>query len=93
MYEILQLNEMLVPELKEIADKLQIKDAKKLNKQDLIYRILDAQAVQDLPDENPPAGQADKADKKEDNTDRKRVIRNRKKKDAEPKTPFLSKGD
>lgn len=86
MYEILQLNEMLVPELKEIADKLQIKDAKKLNKQDLIYRILDAQAVQDLPDEKPPAGQADKADKKEDNTDRKRVIRNRKKKDAEPKT-------
>ncbi len=86
MYEILQLNEMLVPELKEIADKLQIKDAKKLNKQDLIYRILDAQAVQDLPEEKTPAGQADKGDKKEDNTDRKRVIRNRKKKEAEPKT-------
>ena len=43
MYDILQLNEMLVPELKEIAEKLQVKEhSKKLNKQDLIYKILDA---------------------------------------------------
>lgn len=86
MYEILQLNEMLVPELKEIADKLQIKDAKKLNKQDLIYRILDAQAVQDLPAKDEPVKKADKAEKKEETPDRKRPLRNRKKKEDEPKS-------
>ena len=86
MYEILQLNEMLVPELKEIADKLQIKDAKKLNKQDLIYRILDAQAVQYLPAKDEPVKKADKAEKKEETPDRKRPLRNRKKKEDEPKS-------
>lgn len=45
MYDILQLNDMLVPELKEIAEKLKVKDAKKLAKQDLILGILDAQAA------------------------------------------------
>ncbi len=45
MYDILQLNEMLVPELKEIAEKLNIKDYRKLDKQDLVYKILDEQAV------------------------------------------------
>lgn len=45
MYDILQLNEMLVPDLKEIAEKLNIKDYRKLDKQDLIYKILDEQAV------------------------------------------------
>jgi transcription termination factor Rho len=45
MYDILQLNDMLVPELRDIADRLKIADHKKLEKQDLIYRILDAQAV------------------------------------------------
>ena len=45
MYDILQLNEMLVPELKEIAEQLELKGYKKLSKQDLIYKILDHQAV------------------------------------------------
>ena len=45
MYDILQLNEMLVPELREIAEKLEIKSYKKLTKQDLIYKILDYQAI------------------------------------------------
>lgn len=45
MYDILQLNEMLVPELQEVADQLGIKGYKKLGKQDLIYKILDEQAV------------------------------------------------
>jgi transcription termination factor Rho len=45
MYDILQLNDMLVPELREIAEGLMVKDAKKLSKQDLVYKILDAQAV------------------------------------------------
>lgn len=45
MYDILQLNDMLVPELVDIAEQLKISDAKKLSKQDLIYKILDKQAV------------------------------------------------
>jgi transcription termination factor Rho len=45
MYDILQLNDMLVPELLDIAEQLKIPNAKKLNKQDLVYRILDSQAV------------------------------------------------
>jgi transcription termination factor Rho len=46
MYDILQLNEMLVPELREIAEQLNVSDYKKLNKQDLVYKILDEQALQ-----------------------------------------------
>ncbi len=45
MYDILQLNDMLVPELLDIADQLKIPSAKKLDKQALIYKILDKQAV------------------------------------------------
>jgi transcription termination factor Rho len=58
MYDILQLNDMLVPELRELAEKLDLKGFKRLNKQDLIYKILDAQAVvekgdgKDIPEAN-----------------------------------------
>ena len=45
MYDILQLNDLLVPELLDIAEQLDIPNAKKLNKQDLVYRILDKQAI------------------------------------------------
>jgi len=45
MYDILQLNDMLVPELLDIAEQLQIPNPKKLDKQELIYKILDKQAI------------------------------------------------
>ncbi|MBD0276867.1 MAG: transcription termination factor Rho [Flavisolibacter sp.] len=45
MYDILQLNDMLVPELLDIAEQLGLEDARKLDKQELIYKILDRQAV------------------------------------------------
>ncbi len=45
MYDILQLNDMLVPELLDIAEQLKIVGAKKMDKQQLIYKILDKQAV------------------------------------------------
>ncbi len=45
MYDILQLNDLLVPELLDIAEQLQVPNAKKLNKQDLIYKILDKQSI------------------------------------------------
>src|SRR5205085_10861591 len=45
MYDILQLNDVLVAGLQDIAEQLSITNVKKLNKQDLIYKILDSQAV------------------------------------------------
>lgn len=45
MYDILQLNDMLVPELLDIAEQLKIPNSKKMDKQDIIYKILDKQAV------------------------------------------------
>lgn len=44
MYDILSLGEMVLPELRAIADKFDIKH-KGVKKQDLIYKILDFQAV------------------------------------------------
>ncbi len=45
MYDILQLNDMLVPDLREIAEKIGLKSIKRLSKQELIYKILDQQAI------------------------------------------------
>jgi transcription termination factor Rho len=66
MYDILQLNDMLVPELVDIADQLQVKDSKKLNKQDLIYKILDKQAILES---------AMKAEQNDDKPKRKRIVK------------------
>lgn len=41
----MQLNDMLLPELKDIAEQLSIPNYSKLDKQDLIYKILDKQAL------------------------------------------------
>jgi transcription termination factor Rho len=64
MYDILQLNDMLVPELLDIAEQLKIPNAKKLSKQDLVYKILDNQAI---------AGS--KGAKSTDDGKRKRIIK------------------
>ena len=63
MYDILQLNDMLVPELKELAEKLGLKAYKRLNKQQLIYKILDHQALK--------GGSPDKSDDKKGSDDKK----------------------
>ena len=47
MYDISQLNDMLVPELKDIADQLSIPHALKTDKKDLIHKILDRQSLGD----------------------------------------------
>ncbi|MDO9375567.1 MAG: transcription termination factor Rho [Bacteroidota bacterium] len=49
MYDILQLNDMLVPELQDIAEQLSIPNFKKIDKQDLIFSILDNQATMNTP--------------------------------------------
>jgi transcription termination factor Rho len=47
MYDILELNKKLVQELREIAKELNIKKFEALKKQDLVYKILDTQAIQE----------------------------------------------
>src|SRR4051812_23703665 len=66
MYDILQLNDMLVPELLDIAEQLKIPNAKKSDKQDLVYKILDKQAVMASAVKNGAA---------EDKGKRKRVVK------------------
>jgi transcription termination factor Rho len=44
-YDILQLNDMLVPELIDVAENMKISNARSLDKQTLIYKILDNQAM------------------------------------------------
>ena len=45
MYDILQLNDMLVPELREVAERLEVSGFRRLAKQELIHKILDQQAI------------------------------------------------
>jgi transcription termination factor Rho len=45
MYDILELNKKLVTELRDIAKQLNIKKFESLRKQDLVYKILDQQAI------------------------------------------------
>src|SRR5687768_360350 len=66
MYDILQLNDMLVPELLDIAEQLKIVNSKKLDKQELIYKILDKQAV---------LASANKGTNADDKGKRKRIIK------------------
>ena len=63
MYDIAQLNDLLVPELLDIAEQLDIPNAKKLNKQDLINKIL----------ENQTSMSTEK--KKEEKPKRKRIVK------------------
>jgi transcription termination factor Rho len=49
MYTIDDLNVRLLSELKEIAEGMGVKNAKKLAKQDLVYKILDQQAIAEDP--------------------------------------------
>ncbi len=65
MYDILQLNDMLVPELLDIAEQLKIPNAKKLEKQDLVYKILDRQALI----------ASEKKSSSDDKSKRKRIIK------------------
>ena len=67
MYDILQLNDMLVPELLDIAEQLKIPNAKKADKQELIYKILDKQALS--PSEKTDGAEAD------DKPKRKRIVK------------------
>ncbi|MFW5777746.1 MAG: Rho termination factor N-terminal domain-containing protein, partial [Bacteroidota bacterium] len=59
MYDIVSLNNKLLTELKEIARSLDIKKIDSFKKQELIYKILDAQAIKP----NKSSEKAEKAEK------------------------------
>ncbi|MFI5195473.1 MAG: transcription termination factor Rho [Chitinophagales bacterium] len=72
-YDILQLNDMLIPELIDVADELKIQNARSFDKQTLVYKILDQQAaVSGQPAEEEPKkkrGRKPKEDSTEATTD------------------------
>ena len=70
MYDILELNQKLLTELREIAKELKIKKVDSQRKQDLVYKILDQQAIS--------ATESKKSDKKPVEADKKSVENSRK---------------
>ena len=76
MYDILELNKKLVPELRDIAKGLNIKRVESYKKQDLIYKILDTQAIQET-ERKVKKGSSNSADepKKEERTSFKNFLR------------------
>ena len=54
MYDILELNEKLLPDLRNIAKELNIKRVESFKKQELIYKILDEQAIQSTKSDKKP---------------------------------------
>ncbi|MGZ4117949.1 MAG: transcription termination factor Rho [Bacteroidia bacterium] len=84
MYDIIELNNKLVGELKDIAKSLNIPKYELLKKQDLIYKILDQQAI--TPSTTTPSDTKPKTNK----PDEQKIMRPRKVRleniDTEPKT-------
>ena len=60
MYDILDLNNKKVGELKDIAEKLNLTKFDKLKKQELVYKILDEQAINPPKEEKRETVKADK---------------------------------
>ncbi len=64
MYDISQLNDLLVPELQDIAEQLNISNTKKLVKQDLINIILENQSIMSTDKKNPDSNRDEKPKRK-----------------------------
>jgi transcription termination factor Rho len=79
MYDILELNKMLVPELREIAKSLGIKRIEILRKQDLVYKILDQQAID--------AAKSGKSAKAAANTDEPKPEKPKEQEEADSRKP------
>lgn len=88
MYNIEELNVRLLSELKEIAEDLGVKNYKKLPKKELIYKILDQQAI--LPDTDlPVAKKATAPEKTEVREEKKETVS--KAKDEERRRPRVKR--
>lgn len=73
MYDILELNKKLLTELRQIAKELNVKRVESYKKQDLVYKILDEQAIQVSSDKKP---KKDKPAEKKPRSKRPRTQRN-----------------
>lgn len=84
MYDILELNEKLVAELREIAKGLNIENFEGLKKQDLVYKILDYQAIH--PElVKPKKKEKVKEDKVRDEKPKEEKVKEEKVKEEKPK--------
>jgi transcription termination factor Rho len=90
MYTIDDLNVRLLSELKEIAEDMGVKNAKKLAKQDLIYKILDQQAVAG---ETASKATVTESTTKEISTEPERKLRPRRRENVAPPAPAAPKPD
>ncbi|HET6227466.1 MAG TPA: transcription termination factor Rho [Bacteroidia bacterium] len=91
MHDIIELNNKLVGELKEIAKNLNIPKYETLKKQELIYKILDQQAM------NASGGSGDDSEQSTSKPEEQRTLRPRRVRldniDTEPKTRAVSSHD
>src|SRR5688572_23472269 len=88
MYTIDDLNVRLLSELKEIAEEMGVRNAKKLSKQDIIYKILDQQAVSGEAEKKSAAAAAPSISEAEP----ERKLRPRRRENVAP-TPPAAKND
>lgn len=86
MYNIEELEDRLLSELKEIAEELGIPNFKKLQKRELIYKILDQQAI--MPDTQLPEKKqsmnTETPDERDDKEPRKKIRKRENVKETEP---------
>lgn len=90
MHDILELNKKLLPELKEIAKGMNIKRVEALRKQELIYRILDQQAIDgaEADSKKEKARENDKRNRKPERPQHEKpVVKKIETLSKEPKTP------
>lgn len=95
MYDIIELSGKLVPELRDIAKELNIPKYEKLLKQDLIYKILDQQALnpsREILDKEKSESQGKRRGRKrKDKTDHKREEKPEQKREEKPEQPQVEK--
>jgi transcription termination factor Rho len=87
MYDILELNKKLVPELREIAKELKIKRVESYKKQDLIYKILDTQAIQEAEKNVKKIPPKEERGKNKEERSIKNFLRKKQDTSKEPDTP------
>ncbi|MFO7878714.1 MAG: transcription termination factor Rho [Bacteroidota bacterium] len=72
MYDILDLNQKKLPELRLIAKRLNVKRLNSYRKKELVYAILDAQAIEESQNNNKEKTQDNKGDKKDNRNEKSR---------------------
>lgn len=91
MYDILELNKRLLAELRDIAKELKIKRVESYKKQDLIYKILDTQAIVVSESKSAQKENAPKSSDKVSEAPKKRPGRPKKKRNRKLRQKLKSK--